>query len=45
MSRIDLQLKNASKTASVLGSGFIALDIVYGREGVFAAAGGSAAMC
>lgn len=41
MSRIDLQLKKASKTAAVLGSGFIALDIVYGREGVFAATGGS----
>jgi len=41
MSRIDLQLKNASKTATVLGSGFIALDIVYGRDGVFAATGGS----
>jgi sugar/nucleoside kinase (ribokinase family) len=41
MSRIDLQLKKASKTATVMGSGFIALDIVYGREGMFAATGGS----
>lgn len=41
MNRIDLQLKKASKAATVLGSGFIALDIVYGREGVFAATGGS----
>lgn len=41
MSRIDLQLKKTSKTPTVLGGGFIALDIVYGREGVFAATGGS----
>jgi fructokinase len=41
MSRIDLQLKKTSKAATLLGSGFIALDIVYGREGVFAATGGS----
>jgi fructokinase len=41
MSRIDIQLKPALKSASVMGSGFIALDIVHGREGLFAAAGGS----
>lgn len=41
MSRIDIQLKMALKSASVVGSGFIALDIVHGREGLFAAAGGS----
>jgi sugar/nucleoside kinase (ribokinase family) len=41
MSRIDIQLKTALKSASVMGSGFIALDIVHGREGLFAAAGGS----
>jgi sugar/nucleoside kinase (ribokinase family) len=41
MSRIDIQLQTASKTASVTGSGFIALDIVHGRDGLFAAAGGS----
>lgn len=40
-SRIDLQLKKTSKTATVIGSGFIALDIVYGRQGSFAAVGGS----
>ena len=41
MSRIDIHLKTASRSASVVGSGFIALDIVHGREGLFAAAGGS----
>lgn len=41
MSRIDIQLKKASKGASVLASGFIALDVVHGRNGLFAAAGGS----
>ena len=41
MSRIDLQLKKISKNVTVIGSGFIALDIVYGREGLFAAIGGS----
>lgn len=41
MSRIDIQLKKASKSASIVGSGFIALDIVHGREGSFAATGGS----
>ena len=41
MSRIDIQLKKASKGASVIGSGFIALDIVDGRDGLFTSAGGS----
>jgi sugar/nucleoside kinase (ribokinase family) len=41
MSRIDIQLKKASKSASVIGSGFIALDIVHGRDGLFPATGGS----
>jgi len=41
MSRIDIQLKRTPKSASVIGSGFIALDIVQGREGLFAATGGS----
>jgi sugar/nucleoside kinase (ribokinase family) len=41
MSRIDIQLKKASKSASVVGSGFIALDIVHGRNDLFAATGGS----
>jgi sugar/nucleoside kinase (ribokinase family) len=41
MSRIDIQLKRAAKSASAVGSGFIALDIVHGRDGLFAATGGS----
>jgi sugar/nucleoside kinase (ribokinase family) len=41
MSRIDIQLKKASKSASVIGSGFIALDVVHGLDGQFAATGGS----
>ena len=41
MKRIDIQLKAASKGASVLGSGFVALDVVQGRHGRFATAGGS----
>ena len=41
MSRIDIQLKKAPTSASVIGSGFIALDIVHGRDGLFAATGGS----
>jgi sugar/nucleoside kinase (ribokinase family) len=41
MSRIDLQLKMAPKSVAVMGSGFIALDFVYGQEGLFAATGGS----
>lgn len=41
MSRIDIQLVKASKTPSIMGSGFIALDIVYGHDGLFAATGGS----
>lgn len=41
MSCIDIQLRTALKSASVTGSGFIALDLVHGREGLFAAAGGS----
>jgi sugar/nucleoside kinase (ribokinase family) len=41
MSRIDIQLKKAPKSASVIGSGFVALDIVHGRDGLFAATGGS----
>ena len=41
MSRIDIQLKKAAKGVSVMGSGFIALDLVHGRDGLFASAGGS----
>jgi sugar/nucleoside kinase (ribokinase family) len=41
MSRIDIQLKRAGKGASVIGGGFIALDIVHGSDGLFAATGGS----
>lgn len=41
MSRIDLQLKKAAKGASVMGSGFIALDFVYGQNGLFHSTGGS----
>jgi sugar/nucleoside kinase (ribokinase family) len=41
MNRIDLQLKRATKSASVLGSGFIAIDIVQGQDDLFAATGGS----
>ncbi len=41
MTRIDIQLKKASKNASVIGSGFIAVDIVHGRDDSFAATGGS----
>jgi fructokinase len=41
VSRIDIQLIRASKSASIIGSGFIALDIVHGQEGLFAATGGS----
>lgn len=41
MSRIDLQLKKAAKGASVMGSGFIALDFVYGEHGLFHSTGGS----
>ncbi len=41
MNRIDTQLKKAPKSASVMGSGFIALDIVHGRDGMFPATGGS----
>lgn len=41
MNRIDLQIKRAAKSASVLGSGFIALDIVQGQDGLFTATGGS----
>jgi sugar/nucleoside kinase (ribokinase family) len=41
MSRIDLQLKKAARGASVMGSGFIALDFVYGQNGLFHSTGGS----
>jgi len=41
MTRIDLQLHAASEAATILGSGFVALDVVDGRHGRFAAAGGS----
>jgi len=41
VNRVDLQVKRAAKTASVVGSGFIALDIVQGQDGLFAATGGS----
>jgi len=41
MTRIDIQFRTASKGATVLGSGFIALDVVDGRQGQFASAGGS----
>jgi sugar/nucleoside kinase (ribokinase family) len=41
MSRIDIQLIRASKSVSIIGTGFIALDIVHGQKGLFAATGGS----
>lgn len=41
MTRIDIQLKRASGCKLALGAGFVALDIVEGREQRFAAAGGS----
>jgi sugar/nucleoside kinase (ribokinase family) len=41
MTRIDLQLRPASEGATALGSGFVALDVVDGGQGQFAAAGGS----
>jgi sugar/nucleoside kinase (ribokinase family) len=41
MTRIDLQLRPAPRGTSALGSGFIALDVVDGGHGQFAAAGGS----
>jgi sugar/nucleoside kinase (ribokinase family) len=41
VSRIDIQLTRASKSACIIGSGFIALDVVHGQQGRFAATGGS----
>lgn len=41
MTRIDLQIRPPTPSASLLGSGFVALDIVEGSAGAFAAAGGS----
>lgn len=41
MIRIDLRLHPAPEGISALGSGFVALDVVDGDRGQFAAAGGS----
>ena len=41
MTRIDLQLCRAAEGASALGGGFVALDVVDGDRGQFAAVGGS----
>jgi sugar/nucleoside kinase (ribokinase family) len=41
MSRDDLPLKRAARSASIIGSGFIALDVVQGQDGSFVATGGS----
>lgn len=41
MTRIDLQIRPASDDVTVLGSGFLALDVVEGQYGQFATAGGS----
>ena len=41
MTRIDLQIRPAGDDVTVLGSGFLALDVVDGERGQFAAAGGS----
>lgn len=41
MTRIDLQIRPPLPSASLVGSGFVALDIVEGSTGAFAAAGGS----
>ena len=41
MTRIDIQLIKSQENQLALGAGFVALDIVEGREQRFAAAGGS----
>jgi fructokinase len=41
MTRIDLHLKRAAEGATALGSGFLALDVIDGDLGQFAAVGGS----
>ena len=41
MTRIDLRIRKAKGLPVCVGSGFVALDIVQGESGSFAAAGGS----
>ena len=41
MTRIDLRLEKATGAPVCVGSGFVALDIVQGESGSFAATGGS----
>lgn len=41
MSRLDLRLRKTSKSPVCLSTGFVAMDIVEGEFGTFAAAGGS----
>lgn len=41
MTRIDLRIKKAKGSPVCVGAGFVALDIVQGESGSFAAAGGS----
>ncbi|MCP4408273.1 MAG: hypothetical protein GY807_11035 [Gammaproteobacteria bacterium] len=41
MNKLDLRIDSASGSPSCIGAGFIALDIVQGRRGDFAAVGGS----
>lgn len=41
MTRIDLQLVPSRKRMTAVGAGFVALDIVEGRQSTFATAGGS----
>ena len=41
MTRIDLQIRKHRQSSLAMGTGFIALDIVEGKNGTFGAAGGS----